>query len=152
MALFLIAQIAGRTVAIDSAQVESVVDIGTIVPVPRAERHVRGLAALRSRVVTVIDTCAALGLEAAGPAPTRAVITIVDGHHYAILVDVLEDVAPFDLVPLSPGLVLDAGWASVGRGIVERGDGGQGAEPILAIALDALIPGALIPAVGALAA
>ena len=45
--LFLIAHLAGRAVAIDSAQVESVVDIGEIVPVPRAGAQVRGLAALR---------------------------------------------------------------------------------------------------------
>ncbi len=137
MALFLIAQIAGRTVAIESGQVESVVDIGTIVPVPRSERHVRGLAALRSRVVTVIDTRAALGLEAGSQEAMRAVITIVDGHHYAVLVDALDDVAPFDLLPISAGIVLDKGWRVIGRGLVER-DG----EPILAIALDALIPGA----------
>ena len=137
MALFLIAQIAGRTVAIESGQVESVVDIGTIVPVPRSERHVRGLAALRSRVVTVIDTRAALGLEPASQEAMRAVITIVDGHHYAVLVDALDDVAPFDLVPMSAGIVLDKGWRVIGRALVER-DG----EPILAIALDALIPGA----------
>ena len=142
MALFLVAQIAGRTVAIDSKEVESVVDIGTIVPVPRAERHVRGLAALRSRVVTVIDTRAALGLEAGQVEATRAVITIVDGHHYAVLVDALDDVAPFDLVPLSAGIRLDKGWRTIGRGIVERADGPEGCEPILVIALDALIPGA----------
>ena len=136
MALFLIAQIAGRTVAIESGQVESVVDIDVVVPVPRAERHVRGLAALRSRVVTVIDTCAALGLDAASTKATRAVITIVEGHHYAVLVDALDDVAPFDLAPLSAGIALDKGWRTIGRGIVER----EG-EPILAIALDALIPG-----------
>ena len=136
MALFLIAQIAGRTVAIDSAEVESVVDIGTIVPVPRAERHIRGLAALRSRVVTVIDTRAALGLDPGAVEATRAVITIVDGHHYAVLVDALDDVAPFDLTALAAGIRLDNGWSQIGRGIVER-DG----EPILVIALDALIPG-----------
>jgi purine-binding chemotaxis protein CheW len=138
MALFLIAQIAGRPVAIESSQVESVVDIGSIIPVPRAERQVRGLAALRSRVVTVIDTRAALGLEAAEVDAGRAIITIVEGHYYAILVDALDDVAPFDLMPLSAGILLDKGWLKVGRGIVER-DG----EPILAIALDGLIPGAL---------
>lgn len=135
MPLFLIACIAGRTVAIESSQVESVVDIGVIIPVPRAERHVRGLAALRSRVVTVIETRAALGLPLGDGTTTRAVITIVEGHHYAVLVDTLEDVAPFEMMPLSAGVVLDAGWQRVGRGIVER-DG----EPMLVIALDALIP------------
>ena len=135
MPLFLIAQIAGRTVAIESSQVESVVDIGAIIPVPRSERHVRGLAALRSRVVTVIETCVALGLPEGDGTAMRAVITIVDGHHYAMLVDALEDVAAFDLSPLSAGVALDSGWLRVGRGIIER-DG----EPILAIELNALIP------------
>jgi purine-binding chemotaxis protein CheW len=135
--LFLIAQIAGRTVAIDAAQVDSVVDIGEIVAVPRAERAVRGLTALRSRVVTVIDTHVALGLDAeswAGQA-RRAIITRLDGHHYAILVDALEDVAPFDRLPMAVGLTLEPGWRAVGRGLIER-DG----EPVLAIDLAALVP------------
>ena len=134
--LFLIAHLAGRAVAIESGQVESVVDIGAIIPVPRADRQIRGLAALRSRVMTVIDSRAALGLPPAIIAATRAVITLVEGHHYAILVDSLEDVAPFELLPLSGGIVLDRGWQATGCGIVER-DG----EPILAIDLRALVPG-----------
>jgi len=134
--LFLIAQIAGRAVAIDSAQVESVVDIGAVVPVPRAAAQVLGLAALRSRVVTVIDTHVALGLPAGCGQAARAVITQVDGQHYAVLVDALDDVAAFALLPLSPGIVLDGGWRATGCGIVER-DG----EPILAIDLRALLPG-----------
>jgi len=133
--LFLIAHIAGRGVAIDATQVDSVVDIGEIVAVPRAETFVRGLAALRSRVVTVIDTGIALGLAPTPDAMRRAVITIVDGHHYAILVDSVEDVAPFARLPLSSGLALRGGWASVGTGIVER-DG----EPLLIIDLAAVLP------------
>lgn len=134
--LFLIAHIAGRGVAIDSAQVESVVDIGAITPTPRAAPHIRGLAALRSRVVTVIDTHAALGLPKLAITGSRAVITVVDGHHYAVLVDSLEDVAPFVSSPLPPGVVLEAGWGQAGCGAVER-DG----EPILAIDLTALVHG-----------
>lgn len=134
--MFLIAWLAGRAVAIESTQVDSVVDIGPVVPVPRAGRQVLGLTALRSRVVTVIDTHAALGLPPADVPATRGVITAVNGHHYAVLVDALDDVAPFDLAPLTMGVLLDPAWRAIGCGIVER-DG----EPILAIALDALIPG-----------
>lgn len=134
--LFLIARIAGRPVAIDSDQVESVVDIGEITPVPRAPAEVRGLAALRSRVVTVIDTCAALGLPPSPQTLARAVITLVDGHHYAILVDALEDVAPFQLLPLDGGVTLDGGWRRAGCGVIDR-DG----DPMLAIDLNAIIPG-----------
>jgi purine-binding chemotaxis protein CheW len=134
--LFLIAHIAGRGVAIDSSQVESVVDIGSVTPTPRAAPHIRGLAALRSRVVTVIDAHAALGLPKLAIAGSRAVITVVDGHHYAVLVDSLEDVAPFAASPLPAGIALDAGWRQAGCGEVER-DG----EPILMIDLTALIHG-----------
>lgn len=132
--LYLIAQVADRPVAIDADQVESVVDIGEVTEVPRAGRHVRGLAALRSRVVTVVDTHSALGLDSRSEG-RRAVITHVDGHHYALLVDAADDVAPFDLLPLGSGVVLDAAWQRAGRGIVER-DG----EPVLAIDLAALVP------------
>ncbi|RYY45380.1 MAG: chemotaxis protein CheW [Sphingomonadales bacterium] len=135
MHLYLVAQIAGRAVAIDSDQVESVVDIGAVTPVPRASKHVRGLAALRSRVVTVVDTQSALGLPGTNDG-RRAVITRVDGHHYAMLVDALDDIAPFELLPMAGGIALDGMWRGAGRGIVER-DG----EPILAIDLASLVPG-----------
>ena len=138
--LFLIAQIAGRSVAIDANQVESVVDIGHVVAVPRADAHVRGLAALRSRVVTVIDTRAALGLEPGEADGGRAVITPVDGHHYAMLVDALDDVAPFTAQPLAAGVPLSGMWQRAGRNLIER-DG----EPILAIDLAALVPGLSAP-------
>ena len=138
--LFLIAMIAGRGVAISSTQVESVVDIGRVTPTPRVAPHIRGLAALRSRVVTVIDAHAALGRKAA-IAGDRAVITVIDGHHYAVLVDALEDVAPFTLVPLTPGIALDRGWRAIGCGEVERHG-----EPILAIDLAALVQGPQAPA------
>jgi purine-binding chemotaxis protein CheW len=133
--LFLIAHVAGRAVAIDSDQVESVVDIGEITPVPMAARQVRGLAALRSRVVTVIDTCAALGLPSAAHSG-RAVVTQVDGHHYAFVVEALEDVAAFEREPLGSAFVLELGWRAAGCGVVTR-DG----EPILIIDLRALTPG-----------
>ncbi len=134
--LFLVAHVAGRTVAIDAQQVESVVDIGTVVEVPRMTGHVRGLVALRSRVVTVIDTVAALGMASAGGEPRRAVIVCADGHHYALLVDALDDVAPFELQPLAQGVALTGAWRVAGRGLVQR-DG----EPILVIDLAALLPG-----------
>jgi purine-binding chemotaxis protein CheW len=135
MDLFLIAQIAGRGVAIESGQVDSVVDIGDVIAVPLADRAVRGLAALRSRVVTVIDTGVALGLDPTPASARRAVITRVEGHHYAVLVDSLEDVALFERLPLSSGLALDRGWARAGAGMVER-DG----EPLLILDLAAVVP------------
>ncbi|WP_375427734.1 chemotaxis protein CheW [uncultured Sphingomonas sp.] len=138
--LFLVAQIAGRGVAIPADQVDSVVDIGEIVAVPRADACVKGLAALRSRVVTVIDTGLALGLAPLGRT-ARAVITLVDGHGYAILVDTLEDACALDRRPLSFGVALGPGWRVAATGVLER-DG----EPLLIIDPAALVPAALSPA------
>ncbi|WP_419808695.1 chemotaxis protein CheW [Sphingomonas sp.] len=135
MELFLIAQVAGRVVAVPAGQVESVVDLGECVPVPGAERAVRGLAALRSRVVTVIDTGVALGLDPTPDSARRAIITRLDGHHYAVLVDALEDVAPFARLPLA-GLRLRRGWSAAGTALIER-DG----EPVLVIDLPGLLSG-----------
>ena len=138
MELFLIAHIAGRGVAIPAEQVGSVVDIGDVVAVPQAEAAIRGLTALRSRVVTVIDTGTALGLAPTPETARRAVITQVDGHDYAILVDSLEDVAPFERLPLSSGLALYHGWAAAASGLVDR-DG----EPMLVLDLAAVVPSSL---------
>lgn len=132
--LFLLARIAGRGVAVPAAQVVSVVEIGEVVAVPRAPHVVRGLAALRSRVVTVIDTAAALGEPCSGE-HSRAIIVTADGHEYALLVDTLEDVASFDRQPLSSGLALDRGWAAAGSGMIEHGG-----EPLLVLDVAALVP------------
>lgn len=134
--LFLIAHVAGRPIAINSNQVNSVVDIGAITPVPGAQEQVKGLAALRSRVVMVVDTCAALSLPPSAQPASRAVITQVEGHYYAMLVDALEDVADFECMPLTSGVALDAGWQRAGCGVIDR-DG----DPILVIDLAVLIPG-----------
>ena len=135
MELFLVARIAGRWVAIETGQVESVVDLGEIVAVPGATRAIRGLAALRSRVVTVVDTGIALGVDPTPVDAARAVIIWIDGHHYAVLVEALEDVCEYARLPLSRGLVLGSGWTMIGTGLIER-DG----EPLLIVDLAALVP------------
>ncbi|WP_333978143.1 chemotaxis protein CheW [Sphingomonas aerolata] len=117
MELFLIAHIAGRGVAIPAEQVGSVVDIGDVVAVPQAEAAIRGLTALRSRVVTVIDTGTALGLAPTPETARRAVITQVDGHDHAILVDLARGCR-----------AVRAAAAVVGAGAQPRlGGGGVGA-------------------------
>lgn len=118
--LFLLATIVGQEVAIRSDHVESVVDIGEITPVARTSRAVRGLAALRSRVVTVIDTAIVLDPAAPPAARRRAVVTQVDGHHYALLVDALDDAHRFVPKPLSAGLLPGAAWAAITNGLIEH--------------------------------
>ncbi|TDN79900.1 purine-binding chemotaxis protein CheW [Stakelama pacifica] len=125
--LYLIARIAGQMVAIDSDQVESVIDLSDVTPIPLAPDHVVGISAIRSRVVTVIDSCAALG-RAPAEATGRAIIVGLEGHYYAVLVEDVEDVLPFIATPLPDGIVLDPQWRELGRGFVDR-DG----EPLLII-------------------
>jgi len=118
--LFLLAHVAGQDVAILSDHVESVVDIAAITPVPRTSRAVRGLAALRSRVVTVIDTALAIDPNGEPCRHRRAVVTQVDGHHYALLVDMLDDAYHCEVRPLSSGLMPGAAWGPVVSGVIDH--------------------------------
>ncbi|WP_454882760.1 chemotaxis protein CheW [Sphingomonas oryzagri] len=121
--LKLIARVAGQEVAISADAVESVVEIDAITPVPLAARHIAGLAALRSRVLTIIDTYAALEL---GQSPRdgviQAIVVTIDNHLYGLLVDEVVDVAAItgDPQPLHAGL--SQGWAHAALGLVEHQD------------------------------
>jgi purine-binding chemotaxis protein CheW len=132
--LHLLAHVGGRAIAVPADAVESVVDIPTVVAAPRTHPAVRGVAALRSRVVTVIDTWQVLDLPRGTGEARRAIITVVDGHHHAILVDTLEDVAPLDVQPIPSGLTLGPNWASVATGSADHED-----EPLLVIDLAGLV-------------
>lgn len=134
--LFLLAHIGDRQVAIASDQVDSVVDIADVIPVPRSDARVRGLAALRSTVVTVIDAHSLLGFSVTGDGPTRAVVTLIDGHRYAILFDGLEDIVPAVLQPIEGVAVLERSWQGIGCGYIE-----VAGEPVLAVGLRSFIPG-----------
>lgn len=132
--LHLIGYLGGRGVLFNARQVDAVVDVGEIVPTPGAAPAVRGITALRSRVVTVIDTWQVLGL----PAPTterhRAVTTSVEGQLYAVLLDGMEDVAPVEVMPLASGVAVGDRWSMVAAGSAVR-DG----EPMLVVDLPRLI-------------
>jgi purine-binding chemotaxis protein CheW len=134
-ALYLIVTLAGQRVALPAAPVESVVELDGIVPVPRAPGHIAGLAALRSRVLTIVDCVASLELPPTASGGTaRAVIVLVEGHHYGLLVDEVRDVVTIVQPPRPANLALGEGWARVVRGIVlHEGE-----------ALPLLDPGALI--------
>lgn len=133
--LQLVAHVAGRGLLFDATRVDSVVDLPPMVPTPGASRAIRGLAALRSRVATVIDTHRVLGLtrDGSGGGGTRAVVTMIDGHLYAIAVDTLEDVAELPVEPPPAGMSLEGGWSAV-CGIA---DGEQ--ETLMMLDLDRLV-------------
>jgi len=118
--LLLIVRLAGERIALPAADVESVVEISALTPVPGAAGHVAGLAALRSRVLTVIDCLASLDPSRRLPEDSReAVMAVVDGHPYALLVEAVEDVVEADGERLSAASSLAGGWRRIGRGTIE---------------------------------
>lgn len=117
--LVLIVRIAGHAVAIRADAVSSVVELDEIAPVPWAAPHIAGLAALRSRVLTVIDTYAAIGLARPGNESREAVVVELDGHHYALIVDSVDDVVEAVSGTDATRVPLTGGWARIATGTVE---------------------------------
>lgn len=118
--LLLIVRLAGERVALAAADVESVVEIDALTPVPGSAGHVAGLAALRSRVLTVIDCLASLdpALRLADDA-REAVMAVVDGHPYALLVEAVEDVVESSGERQPAAASLSPGWRRIGRATIE---------------------------------
>lgn len=118
--LLLIVRLAGERIAIPSSAVESVVELEGLTPVPRSADHVAGLSALRSRVLTVIDSFASLELGHAAPETLReAIVVEMDGHPYALAVDAVDDVLESDGQVRAVRTSLGGGWRRVARGMVE---------------------------------
>lgn len=138
--LLLIVTIAGSRVALPASAVESVVELDALIPVPRAAPHVAGLSALRSRVLTVIDCKRALDLgttqRASGDAVQEAVVVELDGHHYALQVDVIEDVVEATGTPTPIRAAMGTGWERASLGMVESEAG-----PLLLVDVAALVGG-----------
>jgi purine-binding chemotaxis protein CheW len=136
--LLLIVTIAGSRVALPAAAVESVVELDTLIPVPRAPAHVAGLSALRSRVLTVIDTLRSLelGQSDCSDGIREAAVVELDGHHYALIVDAVEDVVESLSEPAQVRAAMGSGWERVSRGMVETEEG-----PLLLVDVAALIAG-----------
>ena len=134
--LYLIATVAGQPIALRAALVDSVVDVGDIAPVPLAAPHVAGLAALRSRVLTIICCERALGLPAGSRSASRVVVVSIDNHSYGLLVSTIEDARVIETEPAPIRIRLDAGWSRVAIGTLEY-DG----ETVLLVDPERLIAG-----------
>lgn len=134
--LYLIVEIAGQRAVLPASFVESVVEVEDIAPVPCAPSHVFGLFALRSRVLTVIDTIAALGGNRSTAGEKQAVIVTVDGHLYGLLVDNVDDVVAIEGAPADPRALLSAAWLQFSGGVLEY----QG-QPLLLIDVPAMVAG-----------
>ena len=136
--LLLVVTIAGERVALPAASVESVVELDPAIPVPRAAPHVAGLSALRSRVLTVIDCLKSLelGESDCSNGIREAAVVEVDGHHYALIVDLVEDVIQSFSAPTPVRAAMGPGWERVSQGMVDSENG-----PLLLIDVGALISG-----------
>jgi len=144
--LYLTGAVGGRRVAIASAPVDSVVDVTAIQPIPGASPGILGLAALRSRVLTMVDCAIALGLDAGEQRPEGAalatVVLEIDSYLYGFVLDRVDDVVTADR-PLAPaGAPLGGPWSAVSAGIIE----------IAGSALPVLDPAAVLAAMQARAA
>jgi purine-binding chemotaxis protein CheW len=136
--LYLIVGIAGEKVAFRAADVQSVVELDRITPAPRAPAYIAGLAALRSRALTVVDCVRSLELDHAEgeQASRKAAVVEHHGHLYALLVDLVQDVIEAKSEPDSVPAELSRGWHRVARGMVETDLG-----VMLVIDLAAMIAG-----------
>lgn len=135
--LLVMAQIAGRRCALHAADVQSVIELGAITPVPRTPDFIAGITALRSQALTVIDCRLALGFAASDwPTDHRAAAVTIGGHAYALMVDAIEDVTTSASQPGQVAGGFGPEWSRVATGMIETGIG-----PALLINLKALIAG-----------
>ena len=136
--MLLVIMLAGRRAALPAVEVNAVIELAEVTPVPRAAPHVAGLAALRSRPLTVIDCTAALGIGTAPADRTgqRAVVVEHEGHLYGLLVDAADDIVASHDEPRPLGADPGPGWQRVALGRVETEAGA-----VLLLDIGALIAG-----------
>lgn len=117
--LILFANIAGTPIAVRAYEVEAVVRLQEITPVPLMPRHVCGLASLRSRVLTIIDMEARVfGASPPVRPAALAIIADVGAHSYGFLIDSVRDICltPDAIQPILGRI--DSQWAPFASGLV----------------------------------
>jgi len=135
--LLVMAQIAGRRCALHAHDVSSVIEIGTVTPVPGTPGFIAGIAALRSQALTVIDCRHALGFDQlTWSTDERAPVVSLGGHSYALIVDTIEDITTSVAEQEQVTGGFGPEWSRVATGMVETTLG-----PALLIDLEALIAG-----------
>ncbi len=135
--LLVMSQIAGRRCALHAHDVNSVIEIGTITPVPRAPDFISGITAMRSQALTVIDCRCALGFDPdRWSLDHRAIVVNVQGHSYALRVDSIEDITTGSSEPDQILGGFGPEWSRIATGMIETRDG-----PALLLNLAMLIEG-----------
>lgn len=118
--LVVMAQIAGRRCAFGTHEVQSVIELGAITPVPAAPPHIAGITALRSKPLTVIDSRQALGFNSEDwELDNRAIVVAVQGFSYALKVDRIEDVTSEVTKPSEIPGGFGPQWTYVSSGMIE---------------------------------
>jgi len=135
--LYLIADLAGSLVAIESSQVESIVHLPDVVPVPNCDPSVAGIFALRSRVLTLIDTQFHItGVQQIAPKGALAVVTEIAGHQYGLLVDKVHDIVPITIEEAGSKIRPPAVWNPYVEQIATHGR-----ELVMILNTEALVSG-----------
>ncbi|WP_298398582.1 chemotaxis protein CheW [Sphingobium sp.] len=138
--LYLLATLADTRIAVDACEVEAVVRLTDISPVPGMGAHVAGLSALRSRVLTIIDVAALIhGRPTPPERRSLAIIANISGHSYGLMVDGVSDICrvPEGELPLRGQL--GPAWTPYARALVEH----EG-HPWLLVSLAAFIEGGAV--------
>ncbi len=122
--LYLFARIGDTSVAIRTDEVEGVVRLRELSPVPAVPGHVAGLAALRSRVLTMIDAGALIRGVKTEPRDYNekgglAVVCQLSGHSYGIMVDGVEDIQTVQMPVLPVCGRVDDVWQPYVQGVIE---------------------------------
>ncbi|MEP0191772.1 MAG: chemotaxis protein CheW [Erythrobacter sp.] len=135
--LLVMTQIAGRRCALSANDVKSVIELTDPTPVPCTPDFIRGIAAVRSKTLTVVDCRLAIGLNASDfPTDHRAAAVEIDGHMYALIVDAIDEVATSISEPEQVAGGFGPEWSRVACGMVETDNG-----PAIWLNLDALVEG-----------
>jgi purine-binding chemotaxis protein CheW len=132
---FVIASVGSQRIALDATEVESIIRLGDITPVPGSPPHVAGLCAVRSAVLTVVDVARAAGQQPCAEAIHAAIVTR-DGHRYALRIDHVQDIETIGEMPIATGASIGKGWHSVAPSRIEAAQG-----VALLLSIDAVIAG-----------
>lgn len=120
---YLIARVAGQRIAMAASDVQCVIELGGVVPVPGAPPFIIGLATQRSRTLTVFDVAVALGLPGRLEPHRFAVVVESDAVGYALAVDAVESViaAIGEVRPVKTSL--SPAWSRSASGMIETSVG-----------------------------
>lgn len=112
-------RLAEETYAVDIFRVSEIIRNREITPIPRSQRHVRGLANLRGKTVPIVDLRMTLGLPSGTETDaTRIIVLEMGDDNIGMIVDSVTEVLTIQAggIEETPSSVADAGYVlGVGR-------------------------------------